>query len=321
MTSRRFLVYAVGILLPALVIGGVLVWLSRDSQAPATRVIQPERGAIVLTISTTGVVQPQNRLELKPPISGRLEQILVNEGDKVKAGQVLAWMSSTDRAALLDAARAQGVDAVAYWEQVYKPTPLLATIDGQVIVRAVEPGQTVTPGDAILVLSDRLIVSAQVDETDIGRVQVGQRAVVGLDAYPEVKVAGTVDHISYESKLVNNVTVYEVDILPDNIPDVFRSGMSSNIEIEEHAKENALLVPRAAVKRDAQGTYVLVQTKGDKEPQRRPVETGMSNEQQVEVTSGLSETDRIVVVADAYKGNSSRQGGTSSPLLPFGRRR
>jgi macrolide-specific efflux system membrane fusion protein len=320
MTSRKLLTYTVAALVAILVITGILTWNSDDSQQAATRIVQPERGAIVLTISTTGVVQPQNRLELKPPISGRLEQILVKEGDRVKEGQVLAWMSSTDRAALLDAARAQGADAVAYWEQVYKPTPLLATIDGQVIVRAVEPGQTVTPSDAILVLSDRLIVNAQVDETDIGRVQVGQRAIVGLDAYPEVRVTGIVDHISYESKLVNNVTVYEVDILPERIPDVFRSGMSSNIEIEEHVKENALLVPREAVKRDKQGTYVLVATKDGKEPQRRPVDTGLSNEQQVEVTNGLSETDRIVVVADAYYSNS-RQGGTSSPLLPFGRRR
>jgi macrolide-specific efflux system membrane fusion protein len=51
---------------------------------------------------------PQNRLEIKPPIAGRAEEVLVNEGELVKAGQIIAWMSSTDRAALLDAARAQG---------------------------------------------------------------------------------------------------------------------------------------------------------------------------------------------------------------------
>lgn len=91
------------------------------------------------------------------------------------------------------------------------------------IVRAVEPGQTVTSVDAVIVLSDRLIVKAQVDETDIGRVKTGQKATVSLDAYPREEIGADVDHISYESKLVNNVTTYEVDILPGEVPAVFRT--------------------------------------------------------------------------------------------------
>ena len=62
-------------------------------------------GSIRKIITTTGEVEPQNRLEIKPPIDGRIEKILVKEGQKVKAGDILALMSSTKRAALLDAAR------------------------------------------------------------------------------------------------------------------------------------------------------------------------------------------------------------------------
>ena len=159
--------------------------------------IHPFYGDICVLVSTTGVVEPQNRVEIKSPIAGRIEEILVEEGDKVKKGDVLCLMSSTERAALLDAAHLKGEEELKYWKEVYKPTPLIAPVDGEVIVRAVEPGQTVTVNDAILVLSDRLIVKAQVDETDIGKVKLGQKAVIALDAYPDIKVEGKVDHISY----------------------------------------------------------------------------------------------------------------------------
>ena len=170
-----------------------------------------------MTVITTGVVEPQNRLEIKPSISGRIEEILVHEGDHVRSGDVLAWMSSTERAALIDAARSQGNKELKYWEEVYKKTPLISPIDGEIIDRPVEPGQTVTTSDAVLVLSDRLVVNAQFDETDVGKVKIGQKAFITLDAYPDIQLDGVVDHIAYESQVINNVTIYDVDILLRNM--------------------------------------------------------------------------------------------------------
>lgn len=284
------------------------------------REITPVYGSIQTFISTTGTVQPQNRLEIKPPISGRIEEIKVLEGEKVKVGQTLAWMSSTERAALLDAARAQGEESLKYWKEVYKPTPLIAPIDGEVIVRAVEPGQTVTSADAVIVLSDRLIVKAQVDETDIGKVKVGQAAKIGLDAYPQIKVKGSIDHISYESQIVNNVTIYEADILPQKVPEVFRSGMSANVDIIEESKENALLLPLEAVKQDKDGGFVLLsQGRGRKITKRRVV-FGSSDEKNIEVTSGLEIKDKVIIKTKKYLLPKSTKPGTN-PFMPFDRRK
>ena len=179
MTLKR-LIGALSIVI--IIVGAVFVFRHGESSEDSITEVHPDYCNIRAVISTTGDVEPQNRLELKPPIGGRVEEILVHEGDRVKVGQILAWMSSTDRAALLDAARSQGPEALKYWSEVYKPTPLISPIDGDVIVRAVEPGQTVTATTAVLVLSDRLIVNAQVDETDVGKVKVGQKAIVSLDA-------------------------------------------------------------------------------------------------------------------------------------------
>jgi macrolide-specific efflux system membrane fusion protein len=58
------------------------------------------------SMESTGEIRPRNRLEVKPPIAGRLEELTVDEGDEVTKGQILGWLSSTERATLLDAALA-----------------------------------------------------------------------------------------------------------------------------------------------------------------------------------------------------------------------
>lgn len=147
------------------IIALILVKVMHKTSGEITQEISPVFGSIQVSITSTATVQPQNRLEIKPPINGRIEQIMVSEGDTVKTGQMLALMSSTERAALLDAAKSQGPDVIKYWEEVYKPTPLLSPIDGDVIVSKDYPGQTITSADVVMVLSDHLIVQAQVDET------------------------------------------------------------------------------------------------------------------------------------------------------------
>ena len=311
-----------GLLIIAVLGAGYWIWQtyqSDDNRKTATETINPGRGNIEVFITTTGTVQPQNRLEMKPTISGRIEDILVREGDHVKKGNIVAWMSSTERAALLDAARSRGGETLRQWEDAYKPTPLIAPINGDVIVRAVEPGQSVTPNDPVVVLSDRLIVKAQVDETDIGRVKVGQNAFVSLDAYPGEKVMARVDHISYESKLINNVTIYEVDILPQKVPSVFRSGMTANVNIVEKVRRNVIRLPVDAIRREKEGIFVSVKENGQGKSTVRKVVTGLSDENFVEITSGLDEQD-IVIVEKKNSVLPEKNAAGGSPFMPSGRR-
>jgi macrolide-specific efflux system membrane fusion protein len=298
-----------------LIIMLVLILKQNNSSGENIQTIHPSYGTIQTIISTTGTVQPQNRLEIKPPINGRIEKIFVKEGERVTVGQTLALMSSSERAALLDAARTQSKETLDYWEEVYKPTPLIAPISGEVIVRAVEPGQTVTTNDVVIVLSDRLIVQAQVDETDIGKVKLGQAAVISLDAYPDTIVKATVDHIAYESTIVNNVTIYEVDILPKKVPPVFRSGMSANIDIIEQSKKNILVIPLEAVKQNAEGNFVLLSSQSDNKPYKQRVQLGISDDKNVEVIAGLKPEDQIIIETQNYLPLKEREQGRN-PFMP-----
>lgn len=315
--NRKRLLY---IAVPILIL--MAIFLIKAGRKPAREVmreIKPSIGNIQTVITSTATVQPQNRLEIKPPINGRIDEVLVREGEKIKTGQILARMSSTERAALLDAARARGPEDLKYWEEVFKSTPLLSPIDGEVIVSTTESGQTMTSSDVVVVLSDKLIVQAQVDETDVGKVKVGQDADVSLDAYPEIRIHGKVDHIYYESKIVNNVTIYQVDIVPDTVPEVFRSGMSATVNIREKARENVLIIPLEAVKRTRDGTFVMMRKGFSKKPVEHKVELGAADDKSVEVLSGLAPDDTILVVTQKYTLPSKTKTGTS-PFMPSRRR-
>jgi len=246
-------------------------------------------------VESTGEIRPDNRLEVKSPISGRLEELLVNEGDMVQKGQTVAWVSSTERATLLDTARARGEDEVKYWEGIYKAAPLVAPLSGTVIVRSLEPGQTITASSAVIVIADKLIIVGQVDETDIGALFAGQRVTVKLDAYPKTVFEGTVKSIAYDSKVVSNVTMYEVDVTPENLPDFARSGMTATLTflVEEH--ENVPAVPTAALEYRKGKASVRLPAKNGKEPEVRSVKTGISENSFTEITKGLEVGDEIFI--------------------------
>lgn len=293
-------------------------WRARAARAstPTTREVTVERGAIRQTVLATGAVEPRNRIQLASPVSGRIEEVLVNEGEAVMRGQVLAWISSTERATLLDAARARGPEELARWEKLYNPTPVIAPLDGTIIARALEPGQSVSPDKAILVLSDRLIVRAQVDETDMARIALDQRAEIRLDAYPRETLSARVEHIAFESRTVNNVTIYNVEIAPDELPAFVRSGMSAGVSFIIQETNDVLVLPSEALRGTRERrTVLLPPARPRAEPEEREVKTGIDDGRTVEIRAGLAEGDRVLVPDLQFAPASAQK---SSPLSPFG---
>ncbi len=286
------------------------------SEHKEERVVVATEGPLEKVIESTGYVAPLNRVEIKPPIQGRIEELLAEEGNTVAAGQIIAWMSSTDRAAILDAARAKGMDEYKRWQDVYKPTPIVSPISGVVILRNVVAGQTVDPSTVLYAMSDELIVIAQVDESDIGQVRVGMPASITLDAYPEQPVQGTVFDILHEGKNVSNVIQYGVKIRPEKVPANFRSQMTANVSFEISKKENALLIASAAIRDGEDGNkYVLIPNPNGK-PEHRQVQTGIDSGDRVEILSGLSAGEKVLLKSRKYV---PQKGPQSSPLTMGGR--
>ena len=297
------------------VIGGGIFFLRHKKAPPILwESAIATKGDLQVTILCTGSVDPENRVEIRPPVAGRVEEVLVQEGDKVKKGQTLAWMSSTERAAMLDVASAQGPKVLAQWQEMYKATPILAPIDGTIIKRQVESGQTFSSTDEILVMSDRLSVKAQVDETDIAQVHRGQAAIITLDAYPDQEILGRVDKIAFDATTSNNVTVYIVDVIPQKTPDFMRSGMTANVKLNVAQAKDVIIIPAAAVTYEDGKTFVQQRGKHRGPGEKIPVQLGLSDGKQVAV-AGIEEGTEIVYASSNFLMNRASTGN-SNPLSP-----
>lgn len=297
----------------AIVLTSLIFWNQKAANKISYSESKAEIGTLHIKVLATGTVQPENRVEIKPPIPGRIEKVLIAEGDKVKKGQTLAWMSSTERAALLDAARSRGRDEIKKWEEIYQPTPILAPLSGTIVLKNVEQGETFTSTDSLFSMSDRLTIKAQVDETDIADVKVGQKAEIILDAYSDQKILGTVDKVAFDATTVSNVTTYIVDVLPDTIPEFMRSGMTANVTFLVSSKSDALLISADALHIKDGRSLVLIRQDGDEI--EKEVTIGATNGKQIEILSGLTAGD--VVLSPKIKLEKGKGG--SSPFNPMGK--
>ncbi len=213
------------------------------------------------------------------------------------AEDLAAAQAQVDQArAALELARLRLDDAV-----------IKAPFDGTVTAVNIESGQLAVAGAPAIVLArlEPLHVSLTIDETDIARLQVGQPATVTLDAFLGAELRGTVTEISPVASIQQGVVTYgvRVDLEPTDVP--VRPGMTANVNIEVARKENALLIPNRAVR--FQGGQRVVSIVRDGEIVEVPIAVGLSNEEQTEVLSGLSEGD--VVVSSVIPANNPLQGG------------
>ncbi|OGR62309.1 MAG: hypothetical protein A2X30_06800 [Elusimicrobia bacterium GWB2_63_16] len=284
-----------------LVFGGSCAALkSKRAKAESKRIaelaaVKPERGTLVTKTQAIASVEPENRVLVTPSVAGRAEEVLFTEGQQVVKGQVLAWVSSSERTALMDSLKMKEStpEERRMVEEAYNLTPVVAPITGMVVKRAVEPGQSVSPSKELAVVSDRLIVKTFVDETDIGAVREGQRAEFYLDAFAKEKREGRVLAISHESTQKDGVVVYEVKVLPSGGLSALRSGMTADVLIVTGNKKNALTLPKKAVKyRDGEAT-VSVKTSATAKLTDKNIKVGASDEARIEVTEGLAETDTV----------------------------
>lgn len=309
MKNKKWIVVGILVLVCALV--GAFFYNKKSSRV-AYKEHQVTTGDLQVTILATGTVQPENRLEIKPPVAGRIEKVLVQEGQKVYKGQTLAWMSSTERAAMIDSARSQGPEELKKWEELYKPTPIIAPLPGTIISKNVESGQTFTTNDAVLVMSNRLTVKAQLDETDLAQIKIGQIGNIILDSYPDDTIKAKVDRIAYEAKTVNNVTTYLVDVLPESTPEFMRSGMTANITFFVEIRKDVVVLPTEFIRYESGKPTLLLKNQGE-EPIEKEVKLGATDGKQTQIINGIAAGDTVLFrIVQGGKKN------TSSPFNPLG---
>jgi len=184
-----------------------------------------------------------------------------------------------------------------------------APIDGVILQKYVEKGQIISSGVSNvsggtpivdLAAMRTVYIEAGIDEIDIGKVAVGQSAIVVAEAYPELRFSGKVIRIAPEAKVEQNVTLFDVIIEVANTDHKLKSGMNTHIQITTLEKKNVLLAPviaLQALETDAsdRNTRTVLFKEGEQFIPRT-VTVGLSDFKQAEVLSGLKEADTLGVV-------------------------
>ena len=165
-------------------------------------------------------------------------------------------------------------------------------------------------------------IMAKIDETDIGQIQIGQDATFTVDTYTGQTFTAHVSKISQtdtsntwnttgssssnsSSSSSTSVIYYYVTLDVDDPDDVLKLGMTARAEINTSEKENALVVPIAALKTNDKGSYVL-RVNDNGQTEQVNVTTGIYSDEYVEILSGLDEGDKVSITYNASKSSSSK---------------
>jgi HlyD family secretion protein len=203
-------------------------------------------------------------------------------------------------------------------------TKIVSPVDGIVVSRNVDVGQTVAASFQTPTLFSiaqdltKMQIDANVDESDIGNITVGQDVDFVVDAYPDITFEGTVWQVRNAPLTVQNVVTYDVVIKVDNPELKLKPGMTANVSIIIAVKKDVLRIPNAALRfrpSDKEGTQtpekkgpaVWVSAKG--QPRRVAVSTGISDGSYTELVSGELIGGQELIVESAGKAKTATPSG------------
>lgn len=241
-----------------------------------------EKRSLTLSLSFVGDVKGEEEVDVFPKASGKLSDLKVKEGDRVKKDQVVA---------LVD----RDVDGVRF-----EPLEVISPMDGIVGIVYLDQGAEVSPpspgpgmGTELMriVDMDQVEVVVNITEEDLGKINLGQMASIEVDTYPDKVFSGKVSLIS---PMVDRLTrTARVEIGLANPKHLLKPGMFADVEIALGKKEDIVLIPAHAIVEETGEKKVFVVSDG--KAMSRMVETGLSQDGWIEVQSGLAEDDSLIV--------------------------
>ena len=319
----------------------------KSDTAVTTAVVEKrDMGSLV---QATGIIKPKVGAEVKvgARITGKVEHLYANIGDRVKKGQVLVRLEQDDLKARSDQAEASYLEAKAAFDKAKidlerdKPlakegyisqqnidvlqnaydmtnarlmkakadqdyakaqlsyATITAPIGGTIASVTTQQGETVAAGlnaPTFITIIDlnKLEVNAYVDETDVGKIGVGQEALFTVDTFADKDFKGKVTAIYPRAVLQENVVNYITLISIENSEGKLKPDMTANVTITLKKKKGVLAIPGAAVVREGGKKYVMLQAK-DGKASRREVKTGWKEGTYLEITTGLKEGDMVLI--------------------------
>jgi HlyD family secretion protein len=392
---RKRLIYGgVGLVIVLLIAGGLIAATRGGTKIDPSKLQKVEKGDLAKSVVATGKVTPITKVEVKSKASGIVKKLLVDAGDKVRKGQLLAQLDKEEIEAQVEQSRAaaqaaeasltsseadyerakvdaegpdvpllkrayeraigmakEGVVSTSALEDAEKNyelalnkqnvskaqatvlkariaqsqgqlaqdranlkqleeqlsyTDIESPLDGVVLSRDVEMGDAVSSilvlgSSATLVMTlgdtSSVYVKGKVDESDIGKVYLGQPARIKVESFKDKTFNGVVTKISPMGVEKDNVTTFEVRVSINNPGGELKAEMTANAEIilEEH--KNVLQIPEGAIiyDKDKKASVEVPDSSAKDGKKKIAVNIGISNGAKTELLGGLKEGDQVVL--------------------------
>ena len=229
------------------------------------------------------------------------DQLAAAEADLKLVEQKQKDRYSPPEIARVEAQKTEAQSAYAAAENILQQLNIRAPFDGVVYSLPVHQGSYVSPGDLVLQEADlsKVLVRAYVDEPDVGRLAPGQKIELTWDAVPGRTWGGSVSSVPSTVKLLGTRNVGEATCVVNNSDLKLLPNINVGVTIITTEHQNALTVPREAVRLDDGKTFVY-QIVND-ELQRRDIQTSISNLTQVEVAGGITEKALLALASTNSK--------------------
>jgi HlyD family secretion protein len=391
---KRIIIASVVVVILVLIVGVAVAFSHGSTKIDPSKLAKVEKGDLAKSVVATGKVEPITKVEVKSKASGIVKKLLVEYGDRVKKGQLLAQLDKVEieagveqsRAALLaadanlngaeadyerakvdaespdipllkrayDRAEQMAKDGVVSEsalddaEKGYKMavnkqnvaraqmtvlkakiaqsqaevardqaslkqfieqlsyTDITSPIDGIVLSRDVEMGDAVSSilvlgSSATLVMTlgdtSQVYVKGKVDESDIGRVYLGQPARIKVESFKDKSFKGVVTKISPMGVEKDNVTTFEVRVSIDNPGGELKAEMTANAEIILDEHKSVLQIPEGSIlyDKDRNASVEVPDAKGKEGKRKIAINIGISNGAKTEVVKGLNEGDQVIL--------------------------
>jgi HlyD family secretion protein len=391
---NRIIIISAIVVVLVLIVGVAVAFSHGSSKIDPSKLAKVERGDLAKSVVATGKVEPITKVEVKSKASGIVKKLLVEYGDRVKKGQLLAQLDKVEIEAGVEQSRASlqaaqaslkgaeadyerakvdaegpdvpllkraydralemqksgvvSVSALDDAEKEYKMavnkqnvaraqmtvllakvaqaqaqvaqdqanlkqleeqlsyTDIVSPIDGIILSRDVEMGDAVSSilvlgSSATLVMTigdtSEVYVKGKVDESDIGRVYLGQPARIKVESFKDKTFNGVVTKISPMGVEKDNVTTFEVRASINNPGGELKAEMTANAEIILDEHKNVLQIPEGAIiyDKDRKASVEVPDPKGKDGQRKVAINIGISNGAKTEVLSGLKESDQVIL--------------------------
>lgn len=318
---------------------------SSASEAVPTTVTKAEtvrRGDLRVGVSGSGQVEAVSQVDLTPVIAGDgidVMQVLVKNNQEVKKGQTIAVLDTEDAVRAIEGAEldlrdvktrqqqtadqyrgdtksdmlnrrlqaialAQSQNDLDKAKQKLQDYYIKAPFDGVVTGLSVEAGDSVSRSTVLAsVITHDMRAAVSLNEVDAAKVKEGDSVTLTFDALPDLELSGKVSRIDTIGTVTQNVVSYDAEIVFDEQRPALKPGMSVSADIAVMEKRGVLLVPNAALS-VSNGKTAVRTTEG-----LRTIVTGVTDDADTEVVSGLSEGERVLIETAV---SSAAKSGTTS---------